>query len=196
LLAGLGLVMAVIFGLNAGLGGLLMPLAPEFSPTGYSPSGGQGNSPVSLLILPALLFAMGHSLPAEAGDNALLIALWAGLFAVLMADLTARAGTLGPAYVQQWHLVAGPCACGWPDRSGALHRTLHNVGHRPAAAVVAGESGDFANPLTCRTSCDQALIAIAPPEAYLSADRRQQRQRNELDHQLRPAPDQFDLLAP
>ncbi len=46
---------------------------------------------------PALLFSLGHYVPAEAGDNALLIAVWAGLFALMTADLTARAGTLGPA---------------------------------------------------------------------------------------------------
>ncbi|MFW8633443.1 CPBP family intramembrane glutamic endopeptidase [Cribrihabitans pelagius] len=49
------------------------------------------------LLGPSALFALGHYLPAEAGENALLIAAWAGAFGVLMADLTARAGTLGPA---------------------------------------------------------------------------------------------------
>ncbi|MGR3760992.1 lysostaphin resistance A-like protein [Roseobacteraceae bacterium NS-SX3] len=53
--------------------------------------------PLVWLVLPSALFALGHFLPSEAGDNALLIALWAGAFGVLMADLTARAGTLGPA---------------------------------------------------------------------------------------------------
>ncbi len=47
--------------------------------------------------LPAVLFALGHYAPATAGDNAVLIAIWAGVFAVLTADLTARSGTLGPA---------------------------------------------------------------------------------------------------
>lgn len=46
---------------------------------------------------PSVIFALGHYLPAEAGENAIWVALWAGLFAVLMADLTARAGSLGPA---------------------------------------------------------------------------------------------------
>ena len=54
-------------------------------------------SPVVWMGLPAVLFALGHYLPAEAGENAVLIAVWAGLFSVLMADLTARSGTLGPA---------------------------------------------------------------------------------------------------
>lgn len=55
------------------------------------------SSPLVWMAVPALLFAMGHYVPAEAGDNAALVAAWSGLFAFLMADLTARAGTLGPA---------------------------------------------------------------------------------------------------
>lgn len=47
--------------------------------------------------VPSLLFAAGHYLPGQAGDNALLVVIWAGLFGLLMADLTARAGSLGPA---------------------------------------------------------------------------------------------------
>lgn len=49
------------------------------------------------LCVPSVLFAAGHYLPAEAGGNAVPVALWAGLFGLLMADLTARAGTVGPA---------------------------------------------------------------------------------------------------
>lgn len=53
--------------------------------------------PLVWLVLPSVLFALGHYLPAEAGDNAVLITVWAGIFGLLMADLTARAGTIGPA---------------------------------------------------------------------------------------------------
>ncbi|WP_298840490.1 CPBP family intramembrane glutamic endopeptidase [uncultured Roseobacter sp.] len=49
------------------------------------------------LIVPSLLFGLGHYMPLQAGPNATLIALWAVMFGVLMADLTARSGTLGPA---------------------------------------------------------------------------------------------------
>lgn len=49
------------------------------------------------MVLPSLLFALGHYLPAEAGENALLIALWSFVFGMFTADITARAGTLGPA---------------------------------------------------------------------------------------------------
>ncbi len=53
--------------------------------------------PAVWLCLPSVVFALGHYLPAEAGSNAGLVALWAALFGILMADLTARAGSLGPA---------------------------------------------------------------------------------------------------
>ena len=54
-------------------------------------------SPLVWMAFPAVVFGMGHYVPTEAGSNATLIALWAVLFGILMADLTARAGTLGPA---------------------------------------------------------------------------------------------------
>ncbi|MFC6688343.1 CPBP family intramembrane glutamic endopeptidase [Jhaorihella thermophila] len=54
-------------------------------------------SPLIWAVVPSVLFAAGHYVPAEAGPNAPLVAAWAGLFGLLMADLTARAGTLGPA---------------------------------------------------------------------------------------------------
>ena len=47
--------------------------------------------------VPSLLFAAGHFMPDEAGANAPVVMAWAGLFGLLMADPTARAGTLGPA---------------------------------------------------------------------------------------------------
>ncbi len=54
-------------------------------------------SPLIWMVLPSVLFAVGHYLPDIAGDNALMIAVWAGVFGILMADLTARSGSLGPA---------------------------------------------------------------------------------------------------
>jgi membrane protease YdiL (CAAX protease family) len=55
------------------------------------------SSPLVWIGVPSALFAFGHYMPAEAGENAWMIAAWAGIFGILMADLTARAGTLGPA---------------------------------------------------------------------------------------------------
>lgn len=54
-------------------------------------------SPLIWMTVPSALFALGHYLPNEAGENALMIAVWSGVFGLLMADITARAGTLGPA---------------------------------------------------------------------------------------------------
>lgn len=54
-------------------------------------------SPLIWMLAPAALFGIGHYLPESAGSNAWKIALWATVFGILMADLTARAGTLGPA---------------------------------------------------------------------------------------------------
>ncbi|WP_299966430.1 CPBP family intramembrane glutamic endopeptidase [uncultured Roseobacter sp.] len=54
-------------------------------------------SPLIWMIVPAALFGAGHYMPAEVGSNAGLIALWATVFGLLMADLTARSGTIGPA---------------------------------------------------------------------------------------------------
>ncbi|WP_243470744.1 CPBP family intramembrane glutamic endopeptidase [Ruegeria denitrificans] len=54
-------------------------------------------SPVIWMGLPSVLFAAGHYAPGVTGENALLVALWACIFGLLAADLTARSGTLGPA---------------------------------------------------------------------------------------------------
>lgn len=54
-------------------------------------------SPLIWLVLPSGLFALGHYMPEEAGGNAMAVAIWAGVFGLLMADITARAGSLGPA---------------------------------------------------------------------------------------------------
>lgn len=55
------------------------------------------SSPWIWMVLPSALFGLAHYVPAEAGQNAVFIGLWAGLFGLLMADLTARSGSLGPA---------------------------------------------------------------------------------------------------
>jgi len=54
-------------------------------------------SPLVWMVVPSLLFGLGHFTPLEAGENAWLVAIWAVAFGILMSDLTARAGTLGPA---------------------------------------------------------------------------------------------------
>jgi membrane protease YdiL (CAAX protease family) len=54
-------------------------------------------SPLIWMLIPSALFALGHYAPGTAGENAMLVAVWALIFGILTADLTARSGTLGPA---------------------------------------------------------------------------------------------------
>lgn len=49
------------------------------------------------MVLPSVLFGALHYAPTENGSTALWFALWATGFGCLAADLTARAGNLGPA---------------------------------------------------------------------------------------------------
>ena len=53
--------------------------------------------PAVWLLGPSLLFAFLHYDPAIHGQNTWLVVTWAALFGLAAADLTARAGTLGPA---------------------------------------------------------------------------------------------------
>lgn len=53
-------------------------------------------SPLIWMVAPAVIFGLLHYRP-DAGANGGLIMLWAAGFALAAADLTARAGTLGPA---------------------------------------------------------------------------------------------------
>lgn len=55
------------------------------------------SSPWVWIVLPSVLFAALHYDPSTYGENAILVAAWAGLFGLAAADLTARSGNLGPA---------------------------------------------------------------------------------------------------
>ncbi len=97
------------------------------------------------MVLPSVLFALGHFQPGEAGDNALIIAAWSGVFGLLMADLTARAGTLGPAIAV--HLVTNVASLllvSLPDSLNGL--ALYTVPYDIAdtGALRAWLPGDFA----------------------------------------------------
>ncbi len=54
-------------------------------------------APLIWLLVPSLIFGALHYDPETMGNNAGLIALWAVIFGLATADLTARSGTLGPA---------------------------------------------------------------------------------------------------
>lgn len=58
--------------------------------------------PLVWLLIPSALFAAGHYSPGLYGGNALMVVLWAFVFGLAAADLTARFGTLGPAIGMHW----------------------------------------------------------------------------------------------
>ncbi|MCX7565717.1 CPBP family intramembrane metalloprotease [Sulfitobacter sp. F26169L] len=83
--------------------------------------GARFRSPLVWIVLPSALFALGHYQPAEAGQNAVMITLWAGMFGLLMADLTARAGTIGPALAVHFlNNVTALLITSLPDSLGGL----------------------------------------------------------------------------
>ncbi|WP_135506030.1 CPBP family intramembrane glutamic endopeptidase [Roseovarius aestuariivivens] len=55
------------------------------------------HAPWVWILVPSAAFGVLHHDPAMNGDNTWLIVLWATAFGIAAADLTARAGTLGPA---------------------------------------------------------------------------------------------------
>lgn len=102
-------------------------------------------SPLVWMVLPSVLFALGHYLPEDAGENAIIIALWAGVFGMLMADLTARSGSLGPAIAVHFcNNVAAILITSMPDDLSGLALYLTPFGMDDTAAVRAWLPVDFA----------------------------------------------------
>ena len=54
-------------------------------------------SPLVWMIVPSAIFAMGHYDGTNPGGTAVILVIWAFVFGLVMADLTARSGSLGPA---------------------------------------------------------------------------------------------------
>lgn len=101
-------------------------------------------SPLVWMVLPAVLFGLGHYLPDQAGENALVIALWAVIFGVLMADLTARAGSLGPAIAVHFcNNVTAILITSMPDDLSGLALYLVPFGMDDAQALRAWLPVDF-----------------------------------------------------
>ena len=102
-------------------------------------------SPLIWMVLPSALFAFGHYLPDAAGENAVMIAIWAGVFGIMMADLTARAGTLGPAIaVHLWNNVSAILIISLPNDLSGLSLYLAPFGMDDAVAMRAWLPVDFA----------------------------------------------------
>jgi len=102
-------------------------------------------SPLIWILVPAGLFGLGHYMPQDAGENATLIALWAVVFGVLMADLTARSGTLGPAIaVHLANNVVAIVVVSLPDSLSGLSLFLAPFSMADADAVRTWLPVDFA----------------------------------------------------
>lgn len=102
-------------------------------------------SPLIWMVLPSVLFALGHYLPDMAGENALLIAVWAGVFGILMADLTARSGSLGPAIAVHFvNNLSAILLVSLPDNMSGLSLYLSPFSMQDADAMQAWLPVDFA----------------------------------------------------
>lgn len=54
-------------------------------------------SPLIWMMVPSVIFALGHFAPVENGENAWIIVTWTAFFGLAAADLTARTGNIGAA---------------------------------------------------------------------------------------------------
>ena len=140
-----------------GLWALLLPLslfavfvqisAEEIFFRGYLQQqlGARFSSPLVWMVLPSILFGILHYQPAEAGENAVIIVVWATLFGVLMADLTARAGSIGPALAVHFlNNVTALLITSLPDSLGGLSLWHTPFGMEDEAQLRAWMPVDFA----------------------------------------------------
>ncbi|MCV6825872.1 MULTISPECIES: CPBP family intramembrane glutamic endopeptidase [Halocynthiibacter] len=79
------------------------------------------SSPMVWMGLPAIVFAVGHYSPSIHGESAWMVALWAGVFALVATDLTARTGNLGAAMAFHFiNNVKGILLVSLPNETGGL----------------------------------------------------------------------------
>lgn len=106
--------------------------------------GARFRSPWVWMVVPSVLFALAHYDPQAAGENVWLIVIWAGFFGAAMADLTARAGNLGPAIAV--HFVNNALALlvvALPDQLGGAALYLLPFGMSDVEAMRAWMPVDF-----------------------------------------------------
>ena len=95
-------------------------------------------SPLAWMVAPSLLFGLLHYDPSNAGANAVVIALLAAAFGFAAADLTARAGTLGPALALHAAVNAGALLLAAPlDQFNGLALMLYPYGVADTEALSA-----------------------------------------------------------
>lgn len=94
---GIGVWLAILTPVLFGL--FVQVSAEELVFRGYLQSqlAARGAPPVVWFVVPSVCFGLLHHQPSLLGSNAWIITAWSALFGLAAADLTARAGTLGPA---------------------------------------------------------------------------------------------------
>lgn len=101
-------------------------------------------SPLIWMVVPSALFGILHYMPQSAGSNAWTIVLWATMFGVLMADLTARSGTLGPAMAVHFvNNVSAMVLTSVPDEMSGLALYVLPFGMGDEAMMAAWLPVDF-----------------------------------------------------
>lgn len=101
-------------------------------------------SPLIWMLAPAMLFGIGHYTPDSAGSNAWTIVLWATVFGLLMADLTARSGTLGPAMAVHFvNNISALVLTSVPDEMSGLALYVLPFGFADEAQMAAWLPVDF-----------------------------------------------------
>ena len=101
-------------------------------------------SPLIWMIVPSTLFGIAHYLPDSAGSNAWTIVIWATLFGILMADLTARSGTLGPAIAVHFvNNLSAMVLTSVPDEMSGLALYVLPFGMEDEAQMAAWLPVDF-----------------------------------------------------
>lgn len=106
--------------------------------------GARFRSPLLWMLVPAALFAFGHYQPDGAGSNAWTIVAWAMLFGILMADLTARSGTLGPAIAVHFaNNISAIILTSVPDEMSGLALYVLPFGMSDEAQMAAWLPADF-----------------------------------------------------
>lgn len=101
-------------------------------------------SPVVWMGLPSILFAVAHY-DSAMGSNAWLIVIWAAMFAALMADITARTGSLGAAIAMHFtNNTFGILLVSPPDYLSGLALYTYTFGMTDEAVVRSLLPVDFA----------------------------------------------------
>jgi hypothetical protein len=95
----------------------------------------QSKSPLVWIGVPSVVFGLLHYSPEFYGEAAWWVVIWSAIFGAMMADITARAGTLGPAIaIHMLNNFMAMCLVGYKDDLGGL--ALYHVPYRSSDADV------------------------------------------------------------